>query len=328
MPPYQAAWGVVNGETQTVVSRAATAMPAWQQTNASGFGTTNADEVSALAVFGSDLYAGTSSPPTERGSSAPRTAPRGRPSQSRGSASRMTSRRRPSSTCSSSGPSLYASTGRGDGQPRVAHARRRQLGAYGHHRFPATPTQSTSPRWPNSTALICAGAANRSPARRSGAVSPRDNNSWTQVAPAAPGTEVARITSMAEFDGASTRRSIHRGTGATLAEFRQRLDDGGRRRLVTAARPPAEAWLHSMGISMSVPATTSPAPSSRRTNDDVTWDQVITPGFENPNNQQVDQVFIFESTSLRQRAQSVGRSSKSGVRPMARRESSRACELR
>ncbi|MCB0159960.1 MAG: hypothetical protein KDD83_17635, partial [Caldilineaceae bacterium] len=41
---------------------AAPAMPAWQQTNDNGFGTTSADEISALAAFGNYLYAGTSNP--------------------------------------------------------------------------------------------------------------------------------------------------------------------------------------------------------------------------------------------------------------------------
>ena len=293
--PYQAAWGVVNGETQTVVGRAATAMPAWQQTNANGFGTTNADEVSALAAFGSDLYAGTSNPTDGarifRSADGATWTPVTEPGF--GIAHDIA----PPAILDMFvfGGRLYASTGRGDGPAQIWRT------LDGVNWAPMVITGFSDPDTVDVTAMaefngmIYAGAANLITGAQIWRSFTGDNNSWTQVAPAAPGTEVARITGMAEFDGALYAAVDSAGPVQLWQSFGSDwttvVDDG-----FGDSNTKASGGMAAFNGYLYVGAGNNVTGAQLwRTNDDVTWDQVITPGFGNPNNQQVDQVFVFEN---------------------------------
>ena len=124
-----------------------------------------------------------------------------------------------------------------------------------------------------------------------------NNNEWTQIAPATPGTVPASVTgfSVFDFDGglyaaveSESPAQIWRSYGG---DWEVIVNDGfgDSNTLFTGG-------LTTFGGNLYVGAgNASVGAQLWRTNDATTWEQAITPGFGDPNNQQIEAVFVFQN---------------------------------
>jgi hypothetical protein len=122
-----------------------------------------------------------------------------------------------------------------------------------------------------------------------------DNNSWTQVAPAVPGTAPASITGLAVFDGAlyaavesDAPAQIWRSYGGAWETI---VSDGfgSSDTALTGGMAVFAGYLY-VGA-----GNTASGAQLWRTNDGTNWGQVITPAFGDANNQKVEMVFVFQN---------------------------------
>jgi len=267
--------------------------PGWEQVNTNGFGDPQTVEVSALEVFSGQLYAGTTnfaegarvfrSP--DGATWTPVTQPGfGEPHDIRTPAVL---------DLTVFNARIYASTGRGN-----ASQIWRSLD--GNVWAPMVIHGFSNPDNVDIAALVVYGGALYAGVGNSvtGAQIWRsytgDNNTWTQVAPAAPGTAAASVTGFAVFDGAlyaaiqsEAPAQIWRSYGGDWAIV---MSDGFGNSLTTLTGGMAEFAGH-----LYVGAGNA-ADGARlwRTIDGETWESAITPGFGDPNNQQVEMVFVFQ----------------------------------
>lgn len=267
----------------------------WQQVNVSGFGDAQTDQVSAVDVFDGVLYAGTSNaaegarifrwhdgatwvPVSDPGFGIPHdTAPptildlvafNGR---------------------------LYASTGRGDGPGQIWRA------LDGQNWAPMVISGFADPDTVDITTLavykglIYAGAANLVNGAQIWRSYTGDSNTWTQVAPAVEGTDVARVTAFAEFEGAlyaavesDAPAQIWRSYGG---DWTTTVNDG-----FGDSNTTATGGMAAFGGNLYVGAgNTAEGAQLWRSGDGENWEQVIEPGFGDPNNERVEIVFAFEN---------------------------------
>jgi hypothetical protein len=267
----------------------------WQQVNSNGFGSPNADEISAVEAFGGHLYAGTSNvtdgmrifrsqdaqtwiPVTDPGFGLPHdTAPaaaldlvvfNGR---------------------------LYASTGRGDGPGQIWRT------LNGVNWAPVVIAGFGDPDTVNITALVTyngmiyAGATNLINGAQIWRSYTGDSNSWSQVGPSIPGTVVATVAKFAVFDGAlyaavesDAPAQIWRSYGGDWTTI---IDDGFGDSNTTATGDMAE-----FGDYLYVGAgNLDDGGQLWRSNNGTLWEQVIDPGFGDPNNTKVEAVFVFQN---------------------------------
>jgi len=271
------------------------AVPGWQQVNSNGFGDQQTGEVSALAPFNGYLYAGTHNatdgarifrspdgltwtPVTQPGFGishdiAPPaildlTVFNGR---------------------------IYASTGRGDGPGQIWRA------LDGVNWAPMVIHGFSDPDTVDITALavynglIYAGATNLISGAQIWRSFTGDSNTWTQVAPAAPGTAAAGVTGLAEFDGAlyaavesDGPAQIWRSYGGDWTTV---VSDGFGHSDTTSTGGLAEF----AGYLYVGAGNTKAGAELWRTSDGASWQQAITPGFGDPNNQTVEMVFVFQN---------------------------------
>lgn len=272
-----------------------TGLSDWEQVNVSGFGNPQTNQVSALEVFGETLYAGTSNavegarilrwqdgatwvPVSDAGFGIPHdTAPpaildlavfNGR---------------------------LYASTGRGDGPGQIWRA------LDGKNWAPMVISGFSDPDTVDITALavykglIYAGAANLINGAQIWRSYSGDSNSWTQVAPALEGTDVARVTAFAEFEGAlyaavesDEPAQIWRSYGGDWTTV---VSDG-----FGDSNTTATGGLAAFGGNLYAGAgNASEGAQLWRSGDGENWNQVIEPGFGDANNEKVEIVLPFEN---------------------------------
>jgi len=270
----------------------------WEQVNSNGFGDPQTGEVSALEVFNGYLYAGTSNaifgarifrspdgstwtPVTDPGFGNPHdTIP----------------------------PAildlmvfkgyLYASTGRGN-----ASQIWRSLN--GVTWAPMNVTGFSDPQNVDLTSLaefsgrIYAGVTNQGGGAQIWSSLSGDNNTWTQVGPAVPGTIPATITdfAIATFDNglyaavefeSELPAQIWRSYGGAW-EIIVNDGFGNANTLSTGGIAVFGGYLY-VGA-----GNTANGAQLWRTNDGAIWEQIITPGFGDPNNQKVESVFVFQN---------------------------------
>lgn len=287
--------GVASGASWRVGFALPQALPAWQQVNSNGFGDVQAGEVSALAPFNGTLYAGTHNATsgariyrapdgqtwtavTEPGFGIPHdTAPpaildlmvfNGR---------------------------LYASTGRGDGPGQIWRT------VNGVNWVAVVVAGFADPDTVDITALaayggkLYAGATNALSGAQIWSSFTGDSNSWTQVAPATPGTAVARVTGFAEFDGALYAAVESDAPAQVWRSY------GGAWTTVVGngfgnAQTTATGGMAAFGNYLYVGAGNSAQGAQLwRSSDGTNWAQAISPGFGDANNQQVEMVSVHQN---------------------------------
>jgi len=125
-----------------------------------------------------------------------------------------------------------------------------------------------------------------------------DNNTWTQVAPASPGTATASVTGFAIFNGglyaaieSDTPAQIWRSYGGASGTWTTVVSDGfgDANTLLTGGMAVFGNYLYT-GT-----GNTTKGAQLWRTNDGASWEQAIEPGFGDPNNQKVEMVFVFQN---------------------------------
>jgi hypothetical protein len=270
--------------------------PGWQQANGDGFGDPDAGEVSALAAFGSYLYAGTHNaidgalilrspdgvtwtPVIDPGFGNPHdTAP-------------------PAILdFVVSGSYLYASTGRGDSAAKIFRS------SNGLHWAPVVNSGFADQDNVDITALapyggmLYAAVTNLVDGVQIWRSYTGDSNSWTQDSPPTLVAANAAVTSLAEFDGAlyaaveseehpvQIWRTIGGGWSAVVA-------DGFGDDSVTLSGGLAEFG----GYLYAGTGSTSSGAQLWRTSDGDTWLPATTPGSGDTNNQEVTSLFVFQS---------------------------------
>lgn len=269
--------------------------PVWQQANSSGFGNPSIYEISALAIFNDYLYAGTSnaidgaqifrspdgttwSPVTQPGFGiAHDIAPpaildltvfNGR---------------------------LYASTGRGDGPAQIWRT------LDGLNWAPMVITGFSDPDTVDITVLVeyngllVAAATNLLSGAQIWRSYTGDNNSWTQVAPAVPGTAVAGVTGLGEFDG-GLYAAVESEAPAQIwnsygGDWTTIVDDGFGDSKTTMTGGMA-VFAGSLYIGA---GNQNSGAQLWRSGDGAIWQPAITPGFGSADNQKVEGVFVFQN---------------------------------
>jgi len=286
--------GTYNQAEQVV----AQSVPDWEQVNSNGFGDPQTVEVSALEVFNGYLYAGTSNsisgarifrspdgstwtPVTDPGFGNPHdTIP-------------------PAILDLMVFKSyLYASTGRGNAS-QIWRSLNGVIWA------PMDVTGFGDPQNVNLSALaefggrLYAGVTNQGGGAQIWSSLSGDNNTWTQVGPAVPGTIPATITdfAIATFDNglyaavefeSDLPAQIWRSYGGAWEII---VNDG-----FGNANTLSTGGIAIFGGYLYVGAgNTTEGAQLWRTNDGATWEQVISPGFGDLNNQKVDSVFVFQN---------------------------------
>jgi len=275
----------------------------WEQANSNGFGDPTAFEVTALEVFNGYLYAGTYNPidpePLYDGGLILRSS----------DGVTWTAVTQPGfgSTHDNAPPAildfvefnsrLYAGTGRGN-----ACQIWRSLD--GLIWAPMTVTGFSDPD--NTAAsslvvyggLIYAGVRNEVTGAQIWRSFSGDNNSWSQVAPATPGSVDASVTGFAEFNGelyagvqSEFPAQIWRSFGGASGTWTTVVNDG--------FGDPDTILIGDMAVfggSLYVGAgNASTGALLYRTDDGGTWVNVITPGFGDANNEKVEMVYVFQN---------------------------------
>ena len=126
-----------------------------------------------------------------------------------------------------------------------------------------------------------------------------DNNTWTQVAPATPGTVPANITGFAEFGGAlyaaveakEGPAQIWQSFGGSSGSWTTVVSDG-----FGDVNTLYTGGLAVFGGNLYVGAgNTADGAQLWRTNDGTTWEPAIPSAFGDPNNQLVEMVYVFQN---------------------------------
>jgi hypothetical protein len=279
-------------------------VPGWQQVNSNGFGDQQTGEVSALEAFNGHLYAGTHNPidpaPLYDGAQIFR-SPDGvtwTPVTQPGFG--ITHDIAPPAILDLTvfNGRLYASTGRGDGPGQIWRTLNGVTWA------PMVITGFSNPDTVDITALavynglIYAGATNQVSGAQIWRSYTGDNNTWTQVAPAVPGTDPASVTGLAVFDGA-LYAAVESDAPAQIwcscgGAWTTVMSDGFGNSNTTSTGGIAEfkGYLY-VGAGNAV----NGAQLWRTDNpdDETSWLQAISPGFGDPNNQKVETVFVFQN---------------------------------
>ncbi|HKJ40255.1 MAG TPA: post-COAP-1 domain-containing protein [Anaerolineales bacterium] len=126
-----------------------------------------------------------------------------------------------------------------------------------------------------------------------------DNNTWTQVAPATPGTVPANITGFAEFGGAlyaaveaeEGPAQIWQSFGGSSGSWTTVVSDG-----FGDVNTLYTGGIAVFGGNLYVGAgNTADGAQLWRTNDGATWELAIPSAFGDPNNQLVEMVYVFQN---------------------------------
>jgi len=275
-------------------------VPAWLQVNSNGFGDQQTREVSALEAFDGYLYAGTHNPidpePIFDGAQIFRSSDgvTWTPVIDPGFGNSHDIAPPAILDFTIFNGYLYASTGRGN-----ASQIWRTLN--GTTWAPMDVTGFSDPDNVDITCLtefsgkIYAGVTNQVNGAQIWSSFTGDNNSWTQVAPAVPGTDPASVTGFAEFGGAlyaavesEAPAQIWRSYGGAWETI---VSDGFGNSDTTALGGIVEfaGYLYA-GAGNAVNGA-----QLWRTSDGETWEQVIDPGFGDSNNQKVEMVFVHQN---------------------------------
>jgi uncharacterized repeat protein (TIGR01451 family) len=270
-------------------------IPGWQQVNSNGFGVQQTGEVSALDAFNGYLYAGTHNATDgaqifcspDGVTWAPVIQPGFGISHDIAPPAIL--------DLTVFNGRLYASTGRGDGPGQIWRTLNGVAWA------PMVITGFSNPDTVDVTALaeynglLYAGATNLITGAQIWRSYTGDSNTWTQVAPAVPGTAPASVTGFALFDGAlyaavasDAPAQIWRSYGGAWTTV---VSDGFGLSDTTSTGGMAEfaGYLYAGAGNMVSGA------QLWRTNDGENWEQAISPGFGDPNNQKVEMVFVFQN---------------------------------
>ena len=268
--------------------------PTWQQVNADGFGDPDASEVSALAVFSSSLYAGTSNPTDGalilRSGDGLTWTPVIQPGFG------IAHDTRPPAILDMMvfNGRLYAGTGRGDGPGQIWRT------VNGVNWAPMTSTGFSNPDTVDITPFaeyggwIYTGAANLVSGLQIWRSLSGDNNTWTKVSPAMPGTN-ASITGLAEFGG-ELYAAVDTGSPAQIwcsdgGAWSNVINNGFGDSLTNATGGMAEF----AGYLYVGAGNVNDGAQLWRTSNGTSWAQAIEPGFGDPNNQKVELVFVFQN---------------------------------
>ena len=270
-------------------------VPGWQQVNSNGFGVQQAGEVSAVEAFNGYLYAGTSNATdgarifrSQDGATwTPVTQPGFGISHDIAPPSIL--------DLTVFNGRLYASTGRGDGPGQIWRA------LDGVNWAPMVIHGFGDPDTVDVTALavfngfIYAGAHNLISGAQIWRSFSGDSNTWTQVAPTAPGTGATRVTGFAVFNGA-LYAAVESGAPAQIwrssgGDWTTLVSNGFGNSLTTSTGGMAEF----AGYLYVGAGNAADGAQLWRTNDGASWEQAITPGFGDPNNQKVEMVFVFQN---------------------------------
>lgn len=273
----------------------AQALPVWEQVNSSGFGASSATAVSALGAFGAYLYAGTHdatagarifrshdgagwSPVTQPGFGiAHDIAP-------------------PAILdFEAFDGQLYASTGRGDGPAQIW----RSLDGLAWapmviHGF-SDPDSVTISALAVYDGALYAGVGNLMSGAQVWRSFTGDNNTWTRVAPAVPGTAPASVAALAELDGALYALvesegpvALWRGYGADWAAV---MEDGFGSNGTTSA-----GGMATFGGALYVGVGNAASGAQLwRSADGTSWQPAVIAGFGDANNTLVEVVYVFQS---------------------------------
>jgi uncharacterized membrane protein len=284
------------------VQESASAVPGWEQVNSNGFGVQQAGEVSALEAFNGYLYAGTHNPidpePLYDGAGIFR-SPDG---------VTWTSVILPGfgNSHDIAPPAildfivfnnrLYASTGRGNAS-QIWRTLNGVIWA------PMDVTGFSDPDNVDITALaeyggkLYAGVTNQVSGAQIWSRFTGDNNSWTQVAPAVPGTAAAGVTALAVFDGglyaaveyeSDSPAQIWRSYGGAWTTI---MSDGfGDSNTTSTGGMAVFAGYLYVGA-----GNTEKGAQLWRTNNGTTWQPAISPGFGDPKNLKVEMVYVFQN---------------------------------
>jgi hypothetical protein len=275
--------------------------PGWQQVNSSGFGDAQAVEVSALESFNGYLYAGTHNPVDP----APGQLYDGAQIFRSPDGMNWEAVTEPGfgNTHDIAAPAildflvfnqrLYASTGRGN-----ASQVWRSLN--GTTWAPVDVTGFSDADNVDVTALveyggkIYAGVANQVNGVQIWSSFTGDNNTWTQVAPTAPGTDPARVTGFAVFEGALFAAVESQAPAQIWQTF-----GGGWTSVVSNGFGDSQT-LYTGGLAVFQGYLYVGAGNNAlgaqiwRSADGENWEQVINPAFGDPNNRKIASVFVFQ----------------------------------
>ena len=272
------------------------AAPAWQQANSSGFGDPQASEVSALEAFNGYLYAGTSNPTDGARIFRSQDGVTWTPVTQPGFGNPHDTAPPAILDLAVFNGRLYAGTGRGNAS-QIWRTLNGVIWA------PVDVTGFSDPDNVDVTALaayggkIYAGVTNQVSGAQIWSSFSGDNNSWTQVAPAVPGTIPASVTGFAVFNGAlhaaiefesDAPAQIWRSYGGAWETI---VSDGfgDSDTALTGGMAVFAGYLY-VGA-----GNTASGAQLWRANDGTNWHQAITPAFGDPNNQKVAMVFVFQN---------------------------------
>lgn len=267
--------------------------PAWQQVNTNGFGDPLAIEVSALEAFNGHLYAGTANAMAGarifRSQDGTTWTPVSQPGFGIGTDTRPLA----IMDLAVFNQKLYASTGRSENAGQIWRSQDGTTWA------PMTITGFDDPDSVDITAMaefdgyLYAGVTNRVSGAQVWRSSSGDNNTWSQVAPATPGTEAATITGFAVYGGA-LHAAVESGGPAQL----WRTDGGAWTTIVSdgfgSSTTTLTGGMAEMAGYLYVGAGDEVDGAQLwRTVDETIWEPAIAAGFGDPNNQTVEAVFVF-----------------------------------
>ena len=267
--------------------------PAWQQVNTNGFGDPQAIEVSALEAFNGHLYAGTANAIAGarifRSQDGTSWTPVSQPGFGIGTDTRPLA----IMDLAVFNQKLYASTGRSENAGQIW---RSQDGATW---APMVIAGFGDPDSVDITALtefdgyLYAGVTNRVSGAQVWRSASGDNNTWSQVAPATPGTAPATITGFAVY-GAALHAAVESEGPAQIwrtsgGAWTTVVSDGfgSSTTTLTGGMAGFAGYLY-VGAGDEVDGA-----RLWRTNDVMNWEPAITPGFGDPNNQAIEAVFVF-----------------------------------
>lgn len=275
---------------------AAAATAVWQQANSSGFGDPLAEEVSALAVFNGNLYAGIRNPTNNARIFRSPDGAAWTPVIAPGFGSDHDTAPPAVLDLTVFNGRLYAGTGGGNAAQiwrtvdgvnwaRVVNA------GFGD---PDVVDISALAEY---NGLIYAGATSSVSGAQIWRSFTGDSNSWTQVAPAVAGTAAARVTGLVVFDGAlyaavaseeEAPLQIWRSYGGAWTAV---VDDGFGNANTTKA-----GGMAVFGGKLYVGAGNKTSGAQLwRTADGDTWEPAGAPGFGDAHNQSVEAVTVFQN---------------------------------
>lgn len=274
---------------------AAPDVPGWEQVNTSGFGDPQAVEVTALAVFNGYLYAGIANPTAGarifRSSDGTSWTPVSQAGFGIGTDTRPLAIM--DLTVFKGG--LYASTGRNENAGQIWRS------WDGTTWTPMVIAGFSNPDTVDITVLaefngdLYAGATNRVTGAQVWRSGSGDNNTWTRVAPAVPGTDAATITGMAVYGGALYAAVESNGPAQIWrtegGDWTTVMSDGfgNNRATLTGGMVEFAGYLY-VGA-----GNPSEGALLWRTVNGANWTEVIPAGFGDPNNETVESVFVFQN---------------------------------